>query len=210
MTATSEEEDEETRRFLLPRIAALHEEVRTLNDEKLMPRVFYFARSVKFQWESEKRAPGIIEHYEALSAIQAEGVAYHLNPLFSEEERLKSGLLYRTSFNVVMAGSIPDNRRGCSASVCSNCAEPIAYCHAICAVCSYPLIGPHGYYHRQYEDFLQLATVSRISLHDDAFGRMSDDILASGRGRAWNDPHIELGVLYRGLGVSISVADEDY
>jgi len=60
------------------------------------------------------------------------------------EKRIKQGRLYKDKNGNIFAAQIRDPDRGCSASICSNCDEPIVFCNYICETCSYELIGAHG------------------------------------------------------------------
>lgn len=46
--------------------------------------------------------------------------------------------------NILHAVSLPNPRAGYSASLCSNCFEPVAFCNGKCSNCSLPFIGPFG------------------------------------------------------------------
>ncbi|MCK4670831.1 MAG: hypothetical protein KAT43_06520 [Nanoarchaeota archaeon] len=128
----------------VPRIIRTYETLQEIEEEHqdLLTRIFYFARDLSDDndlWFFEDK-----DQTKKLCEIAKQGRELSLANPATEEERIKQGRLYRYKDESVFAAQIQDLRRGCSASVCSNCDEPIAFCNYECPVCNYELIGVHG------------------------------------------------------------------
>lgn len=84
-----------------------------------------------------------------------------------------------------VVAQIPDPTRGCSASICSNCQEKVAYCHARCNGCDMPFIGPFGFPPIQEWDQLtdqeKEGLVRRVCEEEDHYGKLRSYV-ATGTG----------------------------
>jgi len=79
------------------------------------------------------------EGLEEVRRIALEGRDLSLSIPKTLRERVVLGKLFADGVYIFSA-QIDDPKRGCSASICSNCDEPIAYCDTECGVCDYELI----------------------------------------------------------------------
>lgn len=79
-----------------------------------------------------------------IKRIAKEGRALSLSEELPERARISAGRLFLL-LDEVYAAQIPDPKRGCSASLCTNCAEPVAFCHQKCSTCGMEFIGPFGF-----------------------------------------------------------------
>ena len=197
-TVQSEQEWENDKKVLLPKIISLYYRARKNDDLEMLEWVYYFARRIRFDHDHQKEYPGIVEHYKLFEKIQKEGSAYYLNPAITEDQRLATGQLYKTEYNIIMAGNIPWTG---SSSFCSNCFEPISFGQVTCYCCKYPTIGPHGYPKFVFSAWKDIEARMKLVWHQEAFGSMISDILSRNLGRAWNDPYKELFPLYQALGI---------
>jgi len=80
----------------------------------------------------------------AIKRIAKEGRALSLSEELPVQARISAGRLFLL-LDEVYAAQIPDPKRGCSASLCTNCAEPVAFCDQKCSNCGMEFIGPFGF-----------------------------------------------------------------
>jgi hypothetical protein len=140
------EESERKIEFAAPKIVEAYDlSCRSLlGVPALRKRIYYLARNFRKEkqhvpyshTETELKDLALSER---LREIAMEGRRLAIEKP-SEMHRIKLRQLFRKREDV-FAAQIRDSKRGCSASICSNCDEPIAYCHYTCRVCNYELIG---------------------------------------------------------------------
>ena len=99
--------------------------------------------------------------------------------------RLVKGRLFGNGEGV-FAGSIEDPERGCSASLCTNCYEPIAFRDVECIVCGYELIHHNGM--PVLSEWGSLDSKGKISAMGIAYRIMVSDINLRGDWRSSKSP----------------------
>lgn len=107
--------------------------------------IFYLARTVNQKIEHESGIKALINNstINDLQTIAKEGRISYLMVPETDEERIKSAMLYKNKSNEVFAAQLKDPKRGCSASICSNCYEPNAFSSYKCDMCNHELIQVH-------------------------------------------------------------------
>ena len=117
------------------------------NYPKLLNHLYYLARDV-YQSEHDDYILRVSETptevRDQIKAIAGEGRQIHNSPGISIERRSTDSRLFVIGDNIFPA-QIRDSKRGCSASICTNCFEPIAYSTQKCRCCNFELIGPFGF-----------------------------------------------------------------
>lgn len=110
-------------------------------------RVFYLARDV-VGLTSPSQDNFAFDQADAPEEIRAQirqiataGRRLSLRVPWLTRSRINNGQLFKV-LNDIYAANIPDSRRGCSASICSNCSEPVAYCYQNCPCCKNQFVGP--------------------------------------------------------------------
>ena len=110
--------------------------------------IFYLARTIDIR-RGIKNVFGIKElvgsqMIDDIQSIANEGRMLYLMELKTDEERIESARLYKNNNGELFAAQLKDPKRGCSASICSNCYEPNAFADYKCEVCDHELIQAHG------------------------------------------------------------------
>ena len=107
------------------------------------------------------------------------------------DEKIERGMLYKDNrplkHDYVMAAQIKDPNRGCSASICSHCREPIVFCMAQCPSCGYALIDAQGM--PTIANWKRLDNVSKVRAVYVGFRAMVKNINS---GDGWKVPQISL------------------
>ncbi|MEK6835071.1 MAG: hypothetical protein AABX61_02295 [Nanoarchaeota archaeon] len=144
--------------------------------------IFYLARSVDKEVEREPRVKELMSDsvMNDLRAIAKEGRALSLMVPETDEERINSAMLYRNKNNEIFATQLRDPKRGCSASVCSNCYEPNAFADYKCDVCNYELIQAHEM--PTIEEWLNSNLGTKFRMLQDGYMRMTKNIIESDYG----------------------------
>ena len=139
-------EERERNDHVIPLLIDAFDRLREMADDEskgLLPRVFYLARSIAHPNNSPHLLRGALQEsqIEAIHFIADEGRWQGRYDIVTVEERLNNGRVFLLD-NGFYAAQIRDPKRGCSAGICSNCWEPVAFCNNICAVCDYTFVGP--------------------------------------------------------------------
>lgn len=79
-----------------------------------------------------------------IKLIAQEGRDFGDSNKISVVKRLQTNRLFMLA-DYIFPAQLRDSKRGCSASICSNCYEPIAYSVEKCPCCHFELIGPFGF-----------------------------------------------------------------
>jgi len=145
--AYNPEEERKNLKFAVPKIVHAYHLLKSLSrcEKELLERVFYLARDVDHSscnWALEYAVKNGWMR-ETLKEIAREGRHLSLSKPKTVEARLRQAKLFNDG-SWTYAAQIRDPKRGCSASVCSNCDEPLAFADYKCKVCNYELIGAHG------------------------------------------------------------------
>ena len=173
----------------------------SLADNTQRDQVFYLARSIdtpapyQQDYLCQITEPNFCALYE-LSAIPSE-IVVKLKDIAKEgrvqdvlkpttiEERLERGMLFEWQ-NQHLAGQLQDPKRGCSASLCTNCAEPSSYCEFNCTNCHKDLIQTHGL--PTVEDWSQMDFKQRRHRLSVGYVRMLEAVRKSGDWRGLASP----------------------
>jgi len=153
---------------------------------EFLDRIFYLARNIMTTrpWGTPGSTEERIDDQdlsERLRAIADEGrqVSWYNNSL-TIDNRIKIGRLYADNTDT-FAAQLKDPKRGCSASVCTNCDEPNAYCYVVCDVCDYEMIGAHGM--PTVEEWRKMEDHKKVQSLHKGYGLMVKGI--SERGGDW-------------------------
>jgi len=153
--------------------------------KELKNRIFYLARHIRpkdcytINIEDSKLSQEIVriaEQGRDLSLINSSDV----------DTRIKDAHLYIDSWGNKFAAQLRDPKRGCSASICTNCNEPIAFCDYTCDTCNYELIGAHGM--PKVEDWNKMDVALKITLLKIGYTEMIEDIRQRGDWRGAESP----------------------
>lgn len=114
---------------------------------ELLNHLYYLARDV-YRSDHDDYIFGAgqtpIEIRDQIKAIAKEGREIGNSTRISIEQRVKDLRLFISGDDIFPA-QIRDSKRGCSASICTNCFEPIAYAVEKCRCCQFEVIGPFGF-----------------------------------------------------------------
>ena len=111
----------------------------------LFRRIYYLARCVvgceRIDRDIYFLQAGRVDEGEikALCDIANEGRILENTNDLSVEDRIKAQRLFEEGLRV-SAAQYQTPKKGCSASICSNCYEPVAFCDKLCVNCHYPFI----------------------------------------------------------------------
>lgn len=105
---------------------------------------------------------------QVVRRIAEEARAEATSEQIDRESRVKNGRLFVVSSQIFPV-SIRDSKRGCSASICSNCFEPIAYATMECSCCKMELVGPFGF--PEIEEWRGLTLRQKRVLAADVFAK---------------------------------------
>jgi len=139
------------------------------DNPELMNHLYYLARDVYqtshdiYELEYDQTPQDIID---TIKQIASEGRQLELAPDRSIGQRLRDLRLFVVSEDVFPA-QIRDSKRGCSASICTNCFEPIAYSTEKCPNCKFEVIGPFGF--PQIEVWQTLTNRQKIALIENVY-----------------------------------------
>jgi len=113
----------------------------------LSSHIYYLARDV-YQSDYNDYAFSVghtpQDIVEQIKAIAKEGRDCGNSPDITIEQRVKDFRLFVVADDIFPI-QIRDSKRGCSASICSNCFEPIAYSTEKCRCCQFETVGPFGF-----------------------------------------------------------------
>lgn len=177
--------------FSISRIVGAYDMLEESGIEKpnLLARIFYLARDLDTPYRRDtieihldKKMPKLIER---LTEIAKMGRERSLEEPPGEKERVSLARLYSDGEDFFSA-QVRDPKRGCSASVCTNCDEPIAYCHYECGVCGYELIGAHGM--PTVEEWEEMNIGQRKESQEIGYNYMIRDIRRRGDWRGQDSP----------------------
>lgn len=148
-----EVEDVQEKKTVIPLIVEAYMLLSPQDDKKLKDRIYFLARFIvrltKSNEEKEEFQEVIIktglpakliEQLEEIADVGRRLGRY--DSKFKQDDELQ-GRLFSIK-DKEWAVQVPNPKAGCSASVCSNCDEPVAYCDEKCPNCHYSFIGPSG------------------------------------------------------------------
>lgn len=149
----------------------------------LLNRIFYLARDIDKDHDLKYAVKDSIRR--KIGQIAEEGRTLSLENPAIIEERIRLGKLFSDGSHT-FAAQLMDPKRGCSASLCSNCDEPIAFCDTTCKTCSYELIGAHAM--PTVEDWERLTPELKTLKMRYGYGHMIGDIACRGDWRGGDSP----------------------
>lgn len=160
-------------------------------DENCLLLAYYFARLVSTDIGDDKTM-------EEIKKVQQEGREYCLALYGGEEDRIKTGHLFRDPSFGVLACSLRDDwiHHGevrAKTNICSNCLEPLHHKTTTCPTCSYELI--NGFFFttkenekkqswgRYFEHYFKMSDEEKIDHLARAFDKMHKNVIKEGRDR---------------------------
>lgn len=157
-------------------------------NRETLSKIFYLARDIEGDFylrdlsETGSKEEGLIKR---LHEIAKEGREMSLSNPKTVEDRIALAKLFFAGIDI-LAAQLQDPKRGCSASVCTNCDEPIAFCNYTCPACEYNLIGAHGM--PTVEEWNNKDIQERLIGLAEGYTDMIRDIRSRGDWRGKNSP----------------------
>jgi hypothetical protein len=130
--------------FSVARVVTAYQELTAIEGDKadLLARVYLLARDLVHpsgDFGLAAHVPAPLD--ELISAIAQEGRQWGVQETITFEERERTQRLFVID-EQPYAIQLRHPERGCSASLCSNCLEPVAFADQLCQNCGLTFIGP--------------------------------------------------------------------
>jgi len=168
--------------FTVPRVIEVYDSLEQ-NDPR-MQEIHYMARTLDRNsgdyWFDHMRS-----QFTRIHEIAQEGRQSRLKDLDTVEQRTASARLFDGGVGIFSAQAT-DPKRGCSASVCINCYEPIAFCDYTCPTCEYDLISSTNM--PTIEDWEAMSVRDREQVLHVAYSQMVSTISSRGDWRGQDSP----------------------
>ena len=167
----------------IPTLVLAYNSLDRSKDYIYLPEIYYLARSI--DWDVEHSdIEGLVNEDIRFQLLNIAKEGRHLSlaipPTF--EERLGLAKLYKSKYNEIFAAQLKDPKRGCSASVCTNCDEPNAFADYKCNICGYELIQARGM--PILEEFKEASATEKYKMLSNGYSTMVKRIIESGDWRS--------------------------
>lgn len=176
--------------FSVPKIVQAYDLAQELSEKEsgsFLKLIFYLARNLDRRYNESDLNTCTKDKslLKKIKEIASEGRLLSLSVPKTTEERIASAKLYSDELNIFSA-QLQDPKRGCSASLCTNCDEPIAFCDYTCPTCNYELIGAHNM--PTVEKWLDIGLPQRLGALEWSYTQMMHDISQRGDWRGTESP----------------------
>jgi hypothetical protein len=184
--------EQETKDFQMavPRIVFTYDRLKqNQQNADLLSKIFYLARDIDKPYTSDRTLRWCIKDEHLLLdfyEIAKKGREQSLENPKTTLERIEQAKLFSNEAGELFAAQLKDPKRGCSASICTNCDEPIAFGHYKCGICNYELIGAHGM--PTVESWNRMSVSRRLWALSDGYHHMRIDIIQRGDWRGQDSP----------------------